>query len=90
MDANMMRPHIIPQVAPVEDADTPTMTYEHFAKIEAAATRCLELCDRSPLPFTTVAQFVERLKADSTWTDREIIEMQMRVISVLLNERGLR
>lgn len=44
----------------------------------------------APLPFTTVAQFVERLKADSTWTDREIIEMQMRVISVLLNERGRR
>lgn len=66
------------------------MTPEQLAKIEEAATHCLSRCDNSHLPFTTVAQFIETLQADPTWTDREIIEMQTRVINAMLGKRKRR
>jgi hypothetical protein len=62
------------QAEPARRRNT-SMTPEQLNKIEEAA-RCLSRCDHSNVPFLTASQFLGQLKADPTWTDAEIIEMQ--------------
>ena len=60
------------------------MTPEQTAKIEFGVAACLERCSDPTRLYSSVAAFMEELKADPTWTDRELIELQTRVIRILL------
>jgi len=60
------------------------MDEEQLAKIESAMAECLELCRATDRPFMRLTAFLDKLKADTTWTDAERIELQTRVIRVLV------
>jgi len=59
------------------------MDEEQLAKIESAVAKCLSGCD-DITPFKQLSAFINSLKDDPEWTDRDIIEVQTRVIRVLL------
>ena len=60
------------------------MTPEQTAKIEAGVAACLERCQNPARMYSSVAAFMEGLKADPAWTAAELIELQTRVIRILL------
>jgi|SRR3982751_4327703 hypothetical protein len=62
----------------------PTVTPEQIAKIEAGVAACLERCQNPTRMYSGVAAFIEGLKADPAWTAAELIELQTRVIRILL------
>ena len=60
------------------------MDAEQETKIEAGVVACLEHCQGTARPYTAVSAYLDTLKADPNWMDAEIIELQTRVIRVLL------
>ena len=64
------------------------MNDELNAKIEAAVRESREFDSSTDLPFTKLAAFIHRLRADPNWTDSEIIELQTRVIRDLMSRRN--
>lgn len=65
------------------------MNEEQLAKIESAVVTLLAAYDPVHMPFSTISKFVDRLKADPTWTDAEIVEMQTRVLRIVLYRQQL-
>jgi hypothetical protein len=57
-------------------------------KLNMAADDCLRDATAAPLPFSSVHDCIEKLKADPDWTDAEIIEVQTRVIRQLMQQLG--
>jgi hypothetical protein len=55
-------------------------------KLAAGVDRCLAECERSDRPFSCVAHFVEALASDPNWTEQEILELQTRVVRVILRQ----
>lgn len=60
------------------------MNEEQLAKIESAVVTLLAAYDPVHMPSLTISKFVDRLKADPMWTDAEIVEMQTRVLRIVL------
>jgi hypothetical protein len=60
------------------------MDGEQQAKIDAALKDCLGRCQDSRHPYTRLSSYLEELKANAAWTPADIIELQTRVIRVLL------
>lgn len=60
------------------------MNEDQIAKIESAVVACLNAYDPLHMPFATISKFVDKLKADPNWTPEEIIEMQTRVLRIIL------
>jgi len=69
---------------PLPAAETPPMSPEQNAKIDAGVTACLERCQDPSRIFTTVSAFIQELRAEQEWTDAELSELQIRVIRILL------
>lgn len=63
------------------------MTPEQTAKFDAGVAACLDRCKDSTRLYSSVTAFLEELKGDPTWTDRELIELQTRVIRILLQRQ---
>lgn len=59
------------------------MDESQLAKIESAVAECLAACGEVT-PFLHTSAFIEKLKADPAWRADEIIEVQTRVIRILL------
>jgi hypothetical protein len=59
------------------------MDSEQYAKIESAVDECLSVCAKADRPYVRLSAFLAKLNADG-WTAAEIIELQTRVIRVLL------
>ena len=57
------------------------MNEERFA---AALDECLRRCQQSERPFYDLSQLLKRYKNDSAWTQAELIELQTRVIRMLM------
>lgn len=64
------------------------MNAEQTAKIESALAACLEECRSPDRPYTRVSEYVASLQNDPDWATAEIIELQTRVIRVLLYRHG--
>lgn len=64
------------------------MTNEEEAKIDGGVRECLEVCQTTNRPFYGLKAFIGGLQDDSAWTDKEIIELQTRVIRTLLIRRS--
>ena len=64
------------------------MNTEQNARIEAALASCLAECRSQDRPCTRVTEFISGLRAEADWTSDEIIELQLRVIRVLLLRGG--
>ena len=64
------------------------MTAEQDIKIGSAAAACLEECGATDRPYSRVSAFIGGLQGDEDWSDAEIIELQTRVIKVLLYRYG--
>jgi len=60
------------------------MDAEAATKIDAGVNTCLELAKATDQPFTAVSRFIESLSADPKWAPAEIIELQTRVIRVMM------
>ena len=54
-------------------------------KIVEATELCLSRAFGTDRPFVQVAEFLSLLQTDAGWTDKEIIEVQTRVIRELMN-----
>lgn len=63
------------------------MDPEQLAKIDAALSDCLTHCAASDRPYTRLTNCLEALKANPSWTDAELVELQTRVIRVLLYQQ---
>jgi hypothetical protein len=50
--------------------------------------RCLDECRAKDRPFTRISEYIASLQADPAWTEAEIIELQTRVMRVLLFRGG--
>ena len=64
------------------------MNAEQTAKIESALAACLDECRAMDRPYTRVSEFIAGLQSEPDWAAAEIIELQMRVIRVLLYRHG--
>jgi len=64
------------------------MNAEQNAKIESALAACLDECRATDRPYTRVSEYIASLQEDPDWTLEEIIELQTRVIRVLLYRGG--
>jgi len=64
------------------------MNAEQNARIESALATCLDECRAKDRPFTRISEYIASLQADPAWTEAEIIELQTRVIRVLLFRGG--
>jgi hypothetical protein len=53
-------------------------------KIDEATALCLSRAFAADRPFVQVAEFLSLLQTDAGWTDKEIIEVQTRVIRELM------
>lgn len=62
----------------------PTVTPAQTAKIDAGVTACLKSCQDPTRLYSSVSAFMEGMKADPSWTAQELIELQTRVIRILL------
>gem|GEM_PF-2218334 len=60
------------------------MEEEIAVRIESAVAECLTICDASATLYTCLAVFIRKLQADSTWIDKQIIEVQVRAMRVRL------
>lgn len=54
------------------------------AKLNAAVERCLQDADRGDRIFRRVGAFIAGLRADTQWTAEEAVEVQIRVLSLLM------
>jgi hypothetical protein len=63
------------------------MDAEQRAKIDAVLRECLDDCQGSRHPYTRLSTYFEGLKANPNWTPAEIIELQTRVIRILLHRQ---
>lgn len=59
------------------------MNVDTTSRINAAIQDCLAQCYRSDNPVMRVAQYVRRLHADRSWTDREITYVEIAVLKLL-------
>ena len=59
------------------------------AKVNGAIQKALSLCRHSVAPIVSLAQIVDELHADPTWTAREVrqVETSLRRILARLTER---
>lgn len=57
---------------------------QQLTKVSSAVQECLDECRDSHTPFTQLAHWLERLRADKTWADEELREFQMRVVRELI------
>lgn len=64
------------------------MNAEQYARIESALASCLDECRATDRPYTRVSEFIAGLQGDPEWMAAEIIELQTRVIRVLLYRGG--
>jgi hypothetical protein len=64
------------------------MNAEQTAKIESAVANCLEECRATDRPYSRVTEFIAGLQGDPDWTPQEVIELQTRIIRVLLYRHG--
>ena len=64
------------------------MNSEQEAKIESGVATCLDACRSTDRPYSRVVEYIAGLKDDPEWTADEIIELQTRVIRVLLYRGG--
>ena len=60
------------------------MNDEQNGRIESELARCLKECVSTDRPHDRVLDLIAALKADPEWTESEIIELQSRIIWVLL------
>lgn len=58
-------------------------------KVNAAVEACLASTSELAHPFRDIADFIALLKDSPHWSDREIQEVQSRVIRGLLDRQGL-
>ncbi len=61
---------------------------EQEARIESGLAECLNECRSTDRPYTRISAFIAELQCDPDWTSAEIIELQTRVIRVLLYRHG--
>jgi hypothetical protein len=59
------------------------MNQHATTKINAAIRACLDECLASESPFICLAAFVKRLRADPSWMDDEVFEVQFRTVRIL-------
>jgi hypothetical protein len=59
------------------------MDSNDYSKIESTAAACLDECRNTDRPYVRVSAFLDQLRADG-WEDRDIIELQTRVIRKLI------
>ena len=60
-------------------------------KINQAAATCVAHAMGTKAPFSRVSEYIASLKADASWSDAELVEVQTRVIRqlmTLLNMKG--
>jgi hypothetical protein len=62
------------------------MDSDDYSKIESAEVACLDECRATARPYVHVSTFLDQLRADG-WADRDIMELQTRVIRKLLEEQ---
>jgi hypothetical protein len=60
------------------------MDSDDYAKIKSAVGACLDECRNTDRPYVRVSAFLDQLRADG-WADRDIVELQTRVIRKLLD-----
>jgi len=60
------------------------MEQQQLTKVESAVRDCLDECRDSQTPFTQLAHWLDRLKADPTWSDGELRDFQVRVVRDLI------
>jgi len=61
---------------------------EQQARIESALSDCLSECRVTDRPYSRISAFIADLQSDSEWTTSEVIELQTRIIRVLLYRHG--
>lgn len=59
------------------------MTRATVTRINSAISDCLGRCYGAELPLATLAQYVEQLRASSSWNDHEIEEVELAVLRIL-------
>jgi hypothetical protein len=64
------------------------MNAEQNARIESALAACLDECRATDRPYTRVTEYIAALREDPEWSADEVIELQTRVIRVLLYREG--
>jgi hypothetical protein len=64
------------------------MNAEQNARIESALATCLDECRAKDRPYSRVTEYIASLQGEPDWTLEEIIELQSRVIRVLLYRGG--
>jgi hypothetical protein len=52
-------------------------------KINSAAQQCLHHCYQCDTPLVCVATFMQRLRSDPTWNEREVEHVEIAVLKVL-------
>jgi hypothetical protein len=57
---------------------------KQHAKIEAGVRTCLAACRLSAEPYSRLSAFIENLRYDTSWTDQELVELEMLIGKVLL------
>jgi hypothetical protein len=62
------------------------MDSDDYLKIDSAVGVCLDECRNTARPYVRVSSFLDQLRADG-WADRDIMELQTRVIRKLLEEQ---
>jgi hypothetical protein len=62
------------------------MDSDDYAKIESSVGICLDECRATDRPYVRISAFLDQLKADG-WEDRDIMELQTRVIRKLLERQ---
>ena len=62
------------------------MDADDYLKIESTVVVCLDECRATDRPYVRVSAFLDQLRADG-WSDRDIMELQTRVIRKLLEQQ---
>jgi hypothetical protein len=62
------------------------MDSDDYSKIEPAVVVCLDECRATQRPYVCVSAFLDQLRADG-WSDRDIMELQTRVVRKLLEQQ---
>lgn len=60
------------------------MEQQQQTKVESAIQSCLDECRASHTPFTLLAEWLDNLKADPSWSEAELREFQVRVVRILM------
>ena len=64
------------------------MTLEQNVKIESGVVACLDKCRGTDRPYMALSAFLNGLQADTDWSDSEVIELQTRIIRLLLHTQN--